>query len=376
MIRNLLKKLVLSLPLKNYVIFESIPDLADNTMPVFEEMLRRGLNRKYKFVWLVSDKKKPFPKYENTVYIDTNTRKNRLEYQWYVNRAKCLVYCNRWIEKRRDDQFGVYLTHGTAVKKTGEYHLGNINYKYDFVTIDGEGSKDFMVEAIKGEHEKFVALGFPRNDVLLSKAYDLKKVFGSEFQKIVVWYPTFRQHKNGMKTASANSLPILHDADKAKRLNEMARECGVLLLIKPHFAQDVSYIKNENLSNLRFIDDAFFTEHQMTSYGFVGSCDGMITDYSSIYFDYLLCDKPVAAVWEDIEEYRQNPGFSIDVDFYLKGAEKIYDLDDFEVFLKNLAEDRDVLKKERDEISQLVNFARDTESTRRVTDFIIEKANL
>ena len=39
-----------------YIIFESNPDFSDNTYPVFEEMVNRGLNKKYKFLWQLSDK--------------------------------------------------------------------------------------------------------------------------------------------------------------------------------------------------------------------------------------------------------------------------------------------------------------------------------
>ena len=68
------------------------------------------------------------------------------------------------------------------------------------------------------------------------------------------------------------------------------------------FRQDISYIQKYALSNICFIDDAFFRRNNITSYEFVGSCDALITDYSSIYFDYLLCGKPAAVIWEDIEE--------------------------------------------------------------------------
>ena len=106
------------------------------------------------------------------------------------------------------------------------------------------------------------------------------------------------------------------------------------------------------------------------------SRDALITDYSSIYYDFLLCDKPVAAIWEDIEEYRINPGFAVDVDYYMKGAEKIYNLDDFETFVTHVAEDLDVLRSERAEINTLVNHSTDGKNAQRVVDFIVEKAGL
>ena len=40
--------------LKKYVLFESIPDFSDNTLYVFNEMIKRGLNKKYKFIWVMN----------------------------------------------------------------------------------------------------------------------------------------------------------------------------------------------------------------------------------------------------------------------------------------------------------------------------------
>ena len=39
--------------LKNVIVFESKPDISDNTKAVFDEMLRRKLNKRYKLVWLL-----------------------------------------------------------------------------------------------------------------------------------------------------------------------------------------------------------------------------------------------------------------------------------------------------------------------------------
>ena len=54
-----LTKTLLSLPLrcfnrKKFIIFESTPDFADNTYPVYRQMVSRGLGQRYTFVWSCS----------------------------------------------------------------------------------------------------------------------------------------------------------------------------------------------------------------------------------------------------------------------------------------------------------------------------------
>ncbi len=150
----------------------------------------------------------------------------------------------------------------------------------------------------------------------------------------------------------------------------------MLVVLKPHFAQDVSAIKALDLSNIIFISDDFFLQNDITSYRFVGSCDALLTDYSSIYFDYTLCDKPIGLIWEDYEEYAKNPGFAVDMDAAMKGGVKIYTLEELENFVQDVATGVDRLKQERREVRDLYNYSTDGKNSERVVDFLIEKAKL
>lgn len=373
MIKKGIKWILEMLPGGNYIVLESIPDLSDNTRAVFDEMLRRGLNKKYKFCWWVNGDKKNLPRFPNTCYFDLKSRWSRLLFWWITIRAKCLICCNNFLVPYFPSRKSFYLTHGTALKRLNTYTLPE---GMSYTLVASEGVKEVMARELKGDIRTFYALGLPRNDSLQKAALNLHDYFDGDFQKVIVWYPTFRQHKNGLKTDARNALPVLHDTQTAAELNEAARKNRVLIVVKPHFAQDIRYISDYGMSNIRFIDDSFFAENGISSYEFVGSCDALITDYSSIYFDYLLCDKPVAVVWEDIEDYRKNPGFALDPDFYMKGAEKIYNLPDFVRFLSNVAEGKDSLSAQRAEINALVNYATDGQNTKRVVDFMIEKAHL
>lgn len=362
------------LPLKNYIVFESVPNLSDNTKAVFDEMLLRGLDKKYKLVWIVSDKNKVFPKYNNTIYIDKNTKLNTLEYWWYRMRAKCLICCNGFTPSKRNDQVSFYLTHGTPIKSVRSYY--NAPKNIDYMLVASEKVRELQAYELKYDVNKCIATGQPRNDVFSTTKIDLHQYFDAEYEKLIVWYPTFRQHKKGGKTGSKNALPILHNAQMAIELNEHAKKEKVLVVVKPHYAQDLSYIKDNKLSNIMFIDDSFFEKNKITSYEFIGNSDALITDYSSVYFDFLLCDKPIAAIWEDIEEYRANPGFAIDVDTYLSGAHKVYTMEDFERFIGVVSEGNDSLRSERMRNNEWANYSQDGKNTERVVNFIVNKASL
>lgn len=372
-LKAVIKWLLVHLPGRNFIVFESIPDLSDNSKAVYDEMIRQGLHQKYKFFWRVKGNPKELPALPNTIYLRESAKMDRLVFRWVTLRAKCLICCNDFLEEGAPFQKAFYLTHGTALKKLNNYYLPE---GISYTLVASENVKEVMARELRGDIHTFFATGLPRNDVLQTADADISTLFGEGYDKVIVWYPTFRQHKNGLKTGASNALPILYDTEHAIQLNETAKNCNTLIVVKPHFAQDVGYIKNHALSNIRFIDDDFFKEHNIDSYTFVGSCDALITDYSSIYFDYLLCDKPVAVIWEDIEDYRVNPGFAMDPDYYMQGAEKIYTLKEFDEFLYRVSNNEDPLAQQRKQINRLVNYSSDGKNAERAVAFIKEKAAL
>ncbi len=372
--KRLIRKIIATLPKRNIILFESIPELCDNTKAVFDEMLQRGMNHRYRLYWLLRSKSVKVPKEKNVHGVYVKSFFGKLRWTWLCLRAVCMICCNDFLVTRNQGQTSFYLTHGTPIKSIRKYYV--IPERIDHVLVASEELRQMCAYEFNTVPEKLTALGFPRNDVLHRGGKAVKELFEGDFQKVVVWYPTFRQHKNGLTTASSNALPIIGDPEAARYVNDCARQQGVLLVLKPHFAQDVSKIKDSGLSNIRFIDDSFFTKNGISSYDFVGGCDALITDYSSIYFDFLLCHKPIAVVWDDIEDYRKNPGFAIDVEQYVAGAEKIYDGTDLCGFIERLAAGDDLLAVERDRINRIANVADDDQNSRRVVDFIIKQAGL
>ena len=370
-LKKILKRVIYLLAIRKCIIFESCPDFSDNTKAVFDEMIKRKLNRKYILVWLLFDgNRDKFPKIKGVKYINEGEK----VFSFYSAIAKCFICCNRFLYSDNNYQKTFFLTHGMYVKRPTDYYT--MPKQIDYCLSSSPELEKMQAEALSVDAEKMISLGYPRNDVLTGERLDLSQYFGGGFLKYVVWYPTFRQHKSGMGTGSCHALPIIWDEQNAKRLNDFARKHEVLLILKPHFAQDIEKIQALNLSNIRFINDDFLLENDLPSYRFVASCDALITDYSSIYFDYTLCDTPIGLVWEDYDEYQKEPGFALDMNYYMKGGVKIYSVEDFERFIEDIVFENDVLQKERREIRDISNISTDGKSSVRVVDFIINAIKL
>lgn len=192
-------------------------------------------------------------------------------------------------------------------------------------------------------------------------------------RKVVIWYPTYRQHKNHSTKENyvdAISIPFIHDVTFAREINQLAAKYGILLVVKPHPVQDLSKIQALDLDNIKFIYDSFFSSHGISAYEFLAKTDALITDYSSVFFDYLLTGKPIGLAQEDYELYRDRIGFAIDMDIMRGCSTMLNTIDDFELFFRNISSGNDPLKEKREEIKQLTNQYTDGCSTKRVVDWL------
>ena len=373
--KSLKKRVLEHMPLGNLILFESAPVYTDNTKAVFEEMVRRGLHKKYKFVWLHQAKDTP-PEGIGHVKFVKYPPENRLQEQyqtWLRYRARALISCNDILTKIRDDQYAFFLMHGAALKRVkGHYVVPN--EKLDEILSFSHYLAPLEEACMGCDPEKMRVLGFPRNDILLKSTLDVHKLFPDrEFRKVIYWMPTFRQHKNGSVCSTSIALPIIYNEETARQINEAAREAGVLVVLKPHFAQDVSRLMDIDLSNLVLINDAFLAKHQVMNYELLGRADAMLTDYSSVYHDFLLTDRPIGLCWDDYEEFAKNEGFVVDVDKVLAAGEKLYTAGDLCGFIRRLAAGEDALRAERAAVRNMIHDYQDADSSRRVVDHILKK---
>lgn len=378
-IKELIKRVLRNLPLKNSIIFESHPDLACNTYPVFKLMLDKGLNKKYRMIWLVNDKRK-YKNWnvKNVFFININPKNiwGKIRLVYLQSTSKGLIYSNRFIKKRNKKQFAIFLAHGSLGKKLkGIYE---INDDCDYMLNQSEFFIPINSEELNIAQEKLICLGYPRNDYLFDEIKTNSIIFNEniKYEKIIIWLPTFRQHKGGKQDTSKNynyGFPILDSEKSIDRLSKYLKNIGIMLIIKPHPAQDMEYFKSIKLPNIVIIDDELLKQNNIQLYSLLSQSDALITDYSSVYYDYLLTEKPIGLTIDDIEEYEESRGFIFDKPLEIFKGFYIKNIDDFIKFLDSIIKNIDFYKDDRKEIKNLTNFYKDNNSTKRVVEFIMSK---
>ena len=99
-------------------------------------------------------------------------------------------------------------------------------------------------------------------------------------------------------------------------------------------------------------------------------CDAMITDYSSIYWDYLVLDRPIGFTEDDAEDYGKGRGFIMDDPEKYKPGMKLKTIDDFYKFVDDLAAGVDDYKEQRKEMNEYGNPVTDGQSCRRALECV------
>lgn len=110
-----------------------------------------------------------------------------------------------------------------------------------------------------------------------------------KFERVILYMPTFRESNiNYLESAGINY----------EKLNSLMLSTNSLFIFKLHPWSKISLQEDERLTNLLFLDS------QVDIYPFFNYVELLITDYSSVYYDYMLLDKGYTIFFDfDREEY-------------------------------------------------------------------------
>ena len=196
-----------------------------------------------------------------------------------------------------------------------------------------------MARSFAVSEDKIKVWGQPRNDGLFQKN-DCREILGQLFPdtKTVLYAPTFRDY------GQVQLFPF-KDFDQ-KQLEAFLDEKNMLLFIRTHVAEQGSAAPYLG-KRIRFLGN----EQAEDVTGILNIFDCLITDYSSIYIDYLLTDKPMIFLPYDRQQYLDGRGMNFDYDDVTPGPKP----ETFNDFLDALSPKEDFWKSERTRVNRLFN---------------------
>lgn len=345
-------KITSCLPRAKAIIFESSPNFSDNTYWFYKYLVENtDIAEKYTLVWILKTDEESRDelcgKKIKCIFRSPKTLKEKLEYHYYTIFSKFIIDSNSYVKKKNKKQIRVFLGHGMPVKivmsynsQKGEVDLNPVtSYVFNSHFYDCGDTDDNIKD-----------LGYCRTDILASNAGKRR----NPQVKYIIWMPTYRQHANNsdlrLKSDFPLGLPVIKSHNEMLQINECLRENNVILYLRPHPAQDVSVMQVDEMSNIVIADGNFINKKGVQLYEFLTETDALITDYSSVYYDYLLLDRPVALAVEDFEDFNSKWEMFYNTFESFKENYKcpyLYTVEDLMKFIRDVATDNDEFEQDR-----------------------------
>lgn len=308
---NILKKIIRTDD--KLIVFNSFGGRKYDDSPkcIYEAMIKDPRFEDYTFVWaFISPNKFEIPRGKK-IKCDTFT--------YYKTLLKARVWITnstmeRGLSFKGSRTFYYNSWHGTPIKLMG----GDISEKnpsfgtkrkrcpYDVFCAQSDFDADIFKRCFGVSNKAMKIIGLPRNDELAGEFDDERrkqiktKIGISEDKKVILYAPTFREY-----TKDDNLNCILAPPAHFEKWKEVLSN-DYVLLFRAHY----EVVKTLNFNENEFVIDVSLypslNELLLVS-------DLLISDYSSIFFDYSITGKPMLCFAYDYEEYASKRGLYFDV---------------------------------------------------------------
>lgn len=357
--------------------------LTDNTFAILNELVKKEVKGKY--IWLCKDNIEAqngrkicaqiLDKPENVYFIKKNTIKGMVSYLL----ANYVFYTHGLFEKipSLPWQKKINLWHGMPLKKIGHFTDSNVNFNFDFTIGNSKIFIEPLATAFGINKDKILKIGSPRNDLLFQKSvFSFKNLFFNNYPT-VIWMPTFRKNIYSDKNIDGSSSDFLSimNIDDIYNLDNFLIEIKLNLLIKLHPMDSLNedeVVESIN-TTCKNIKVAGFNNHLFPEnfYPILSKTCALITDYSSIYFDYLLLEKPIGLVLADEVKYEETRGFIKEVAEKIDGYE-IKNMFGLMQFLSDLTNENESPKMKKIIVNQKKIF-QDYDSAPRNSELLLKE---
>ena len=291
----------------------------DNAKYIFKYVSQS--DRKFKFIWLTKDvnvyknlKDQGLP----VCYIHS------LKGMFYQFTAKVGLYTDSLYDLFISPYFAsrkiklIALRHGRSVKRVRfarlnhkmskkEYRERMIETKLiSYASSTSSFISEIQEECLKIGKVKHQITGYPRNDLMLEKANDIigkKLLFGDK--KIVLYAPTWRHGRGVTSFFPFSSFDL-------KILNNKLKTLNIVLLLRPHVTELIASKKlRDDLNYFSSYSNIEIASHKKYPdvNNLIPYVDMLLSDYSALYHDYLLLDRPIGLIPYDYDSFNLSNGF-------------------------------------------------------------------
>lgn len=179
----------------------------------------------------------------------------------------------------------------------------------DFLVAATHRQGEILARQCRLRPGRLLITGNPRIDQFESINDSLLEKIGIDPSRpFIVWMPTFRRNAGHGLTSGWEETSEGSDlVDRlAGHVAEKLSEAGIQFVVKPH----PSDADHHAVPGAITVTNDALTQSGLLLYEFIGRSSGLLTDYSSIWIDYLSLDRPIAFMVPDEESYADGRGFN------------------------------------------------------------------
>lgn len=276
-------------------------------------MLDLGYDKYYRFVW----------SYKGNLKIPGNpiiVNRDCEDYYKYLATSKYLINNISFsLKEKRKGAIYLQTTHGTPLKymgidiknKSSKIVKGEIVKEpknWNYLIASNQYAHDIFKRAFRFKN-KILDTGYPANDVFYNenkenKVKKIKKLLNiTSNKKIILYAPTFRDIKKNIEGEHCFEIPL--------NLNKLYEKFNdeYIILLRLHYLISDNIELDDKLKNFTINVSDYDDIHELLLIA-----DMLITDYSSVFFDYAHSKKPILFFIPDFDEYKSTRGIYLDID--------------------------------------------------------------
>ncbi len=309
---------------------------SDNPKAIYEAMRKDPRFKDYRFIWFIKHHRK------KKIVIEGAEVQEYYSLSYFYNMSKAkywIVNCKlpRYIRKK-EGQIYLQTWHGTPLKRLAHdiekqegvtFYRSKMSYEEMLETYDDDVSRytwmispnrfctEVFQSAFQIERSRLIETGYPRNDFITNAtpadvANIKKKYHIPPDKKVILYAPTWRDDSYVFSGYTFELKANFH------YWQEMLGP-DYVVVFKPHYLIVNQFKTDRSLDGFLYSIDAEAEINEL----YVIS-DILITDYSSVFFDYAVLNRPMYFYMYDLDDYRdQLRGFYLDIYTELPG--RIYE---------------------------------------------------
>ena len=360
-----LRVLTRVVPTTRTVLVSGFPETEGNAVEVLSALLRRYDG---KVVWLREPEGPHADLPDDSRLVVAG--KTSLAGMWHYARAEAVFFTHGLYgsPRPRGGRTVVNLWHGDGPKDLRPASGPGAMIASSHVVAGTRLFGEAKAEAF--EVDRLLLTGNPRTDQLFRPVDDERLAELGITSGFVLWMPTFRTTKGSSVQKAWSEGGAEVGVEEVAPLLELLRERGMQLVVKPHpmdaeerRGPGVVHVTNEDLARVG-----------VPLYTLIGRAAGMVTDYSSVWVDYLLLDRPMAFLVPDRDTYTRGlqPADILD---WLPG-EMVGEQDPFAAFVADLDSGGALGREERRVVAERIGLVQSRTSADDLLDALADEGAL